>query len=95
MYIFDGEVHPLNDQYFYIIERYRYDDLLFDEEVIKKKFWDKYMYYLLSLNSSISEVEIFVNLHIHHFQFIHKKPHEIGPLSQWGTYCMKFKKEIR
>jgi hypothetical protein len=95
-YIFDGEVHSLNDEFFYIIERYNWEnEKNFNEKNMRRKFLDKYILYLFSVDFTAKEIEDIINNSTHHFTFIHKKPWELGPLDQYGTYAMKFKKERR
>ncbi len=93
-YIFDGEIHSFNDNYFYIIERYEYTDK-FNLKRAKRKFLDKYIWYLFSVNFTAEQIEDIINNSTVHFTFEYKKPHQVGPLSPYGTYCMKFKKENR
>lgn len=97
MYNFNGEIHTLNKDYFYIAEKYD-DEKSFNEEFMKRKFLDKYTWYLFSVDFSNAQVENIINSPKDRFQFIHRKPckseslGETLSLNQCGTYCMKFKK---
>ncbi len=93
-YIFDGEIHSLNEKYFYIIERYLHGEK-FNEKYLKRKFIDKYIWYLFSIDFSHTQIENIINSPEGRFSFIHKKPWDEGELDQYATYCMKFKKENR
>jgi hypothetical protein len=90
-YIYDGEVHSLDEKYFYIIERYS-DEEKSNLKYIKRKFLDKYIWYLFSVDFSHSEIENIINSSERNFEFTHKKP---GKVIKFGTYFMKFKKENR
>jgi hypothetical protein len=92
-YIFDGEVHSLNDKYFYIIEKYRSCEH-FNEKDTKRKFLDKYIWYLFSVDFSHSQIEDIIN-EKERFVFINEKPFDTASVRKCGTYCMKFKKENR
>lgn len=92
-YKLDGEIHSLGDDYFYIAESYEYENGdRINTSRLKRKFLDKYIWYLFSVNYSHVEIENILKSSKNHFQFIHKKPWDIDKLCKKGTYCMKFKR---
>lgn len=92
-YKLDGEIHSLGDDYFYIAESYEYENVdRINTSRLKRKFLDKYIWYLFSVDYSHVEIENILKSPKNHFQFIHKKPWDINKLCKKGTYCMKFKK---
>lgn len=92
-YKLDGEIHSLGDDYFYIAESYEYENgVRINTRRLKRKFLDKYIWYLFSVNYSHVEIENILKYSKNYFQFIHKKPWDIDKLCKKGTYCMKFKR---
>ena len=91
----DGEIHPLDESFAYILEEGN-----FDEDAIykmKDRFFKKYAEYLLKTDYE-NTLDLLVwalsNLYVgEEVKFIHRPPMYCDPLVQNSSYAMKFKRK--
>ena len=99
-YIFDGEPHALNEKLGYILTKLDTSDkeLELKEEVLKT--YKKYAEYLIACDRE-KAIEYIIRSFRHFLDFdqtpedtslVYRPPHVVGPLAQYGTLSLKFKR---
>jgi len=93
--IADGEIHAISDDYAYILQYVRPNDIIQNSDDLKRLFLKKYIKYLID-NKNENVIEILVDYFYMQgnddFTFFYRPPWVGSCLSQKGSYVLRFKR---
>jgi hypothetical protein len=99
-YIFDGEIHPIDNKWSYILSKTNYEYSILHEDTLtdlNEKFLQKYKEYLSLYDKDKLEKlrDSFTDLGgvtPDDYEFVYRPPMAWDPISLFGTFALKFRR---